>query len=151
MIRCILAGLALLLPAIAGAADTATTSSTVAGSGELTGGSAMDLGPLWDMLATTNNLIVMVACGVLMELWKRGPVTSEWAKTRWGKLGAYWAPFLWCGLAMFVPIGLAPADASIGQKLMLMIILGYLTSGTYDRFAGSLKHLRGPKEEALVK
>jgi hypothetical protein len=111
----------------------------------------MDLGPLFDMLATTNNLMVMVACGVLMELWKRGPVTKEWAKTKWGKLGAYWAPFLWCGLAMFIPFGLAPEGAGFGQKAMMAIILGYLTSGTFDRFFGSLKHIRAPKEEPLLK
>ena len=110
----------------------------------------MDLGPLWDYLVTVQNLIVMVACGVLMEAFKRGPLTSEFAQTKWGKAGAYYAPYFWGVLAEALPIGLAPADSGWGAKIMLGVILGGTSSKVYDTFVVGTKKLLSKTDKSIT-
>lgn len=104
----------------------------------------MDLGPLFDHLFTVKNLITMIACGTLIEVFKRGPYLKKFAETKWGKAGVYYAPFLWGILAQVLPVGLAPADATIGHKVLLGIILGGATSKAFDLFVKGPKHLLRP-------
>lgn len=100
----------------------------------------MELGPLFNYLWSLNNLLIMVGCGVAMEVFKRGPLTNKFAETRVGKIGAYYAPYVWCAGLLFVPLGLAPEAAAVGEKLVLGLILGGATSKTYDTVLGTAKH-----------
>lgn len=97
----------------------------------------MDFGPLWEQLVTTNNLLIMLGCGVAMEAFKK--VAAGFAASPWGKRLAYLAPAGWAWAALFTPIGLAPEKASIGEKLMLGLILGAASGWVYSTARGLLK------------
>lgn len=107
----------------------------------------MELGPLFEYLWSVNNLIIMVGCGAAMELFKRGPLTSKFAKTKWGKIGAYYAPYLWCLLFLLIPWGLSPAEAGVGERIVLGLILGGATSKVYDTVLGTFKHALSKGED----
>jgi len=100
-----------------------------------------DLGILWQQLATWKNLIIVVACGGVMEAFKRGPGTSKFAATRAGQVLQYYAPVGWCWAALFIPWGLSPSGASIGEKTMLGIVLGTVTSSVYEWTVKAFKKL----------
>ena len=100
----------------------------------------MEFGPLGEQLMTVKNAAIMIGCGVAMEAFKRGPLTSKFAATKWGKVGAYYAPFLWAWILLFVPLGLAPENSGIGFKAMLGLILGGATSKIYSIFKGTVKN-----------
>lgn len=102
----------------------------------------MELGPLWDHLVTGSNGIIMLACGVVMEAFKK--IFSRFASSPWGKRLAYLAPVGWAWAALFIPWGLAPENASVGAKFMLGIVLGAATGWTY----GTAKGLIKSREEA---
>ena len=106
-------------------------------------------GPIFDLLVTWQNGLIMVACGSAMAAFKRGPLTKKFAEKKWGKIGAYYAPWLWCWMFLFVPWGLAPADASIGAKLLLGVVLGMLTSGVYGMFIKTVKHLMTKSDDVI--
>ena len=106
--------------------------------------------PLLKLLVTWQNALIMVACGFLMEAFKRGPLTRDIAKKKWGKIGAYYAPFFWCWLALFIPWGLAPEDAGIGTRVLLGLVLGALTSKVFDMVVKSIKHLLAKSDPRVL-
>lgn len=108
----------------------------------------MELGPLWENLVTAANGTIMIACGVVMEAFKK--LAAGFSASSWGKRLAYVAPVGWSWAALFIPWGLAPDGAGTGEKFMLGIILGAGTGWVYSTAKGFLKK-REKVEEVLSK
>ena len=100
----------------------------------------MDFNQVLLMLFTWQNMLVMLGCGVVMELFKRGP-TKEFAKSKWGKIGAYYAPSVWCMLFLMLPLGLGDDTMPMGSKFLLSLLLAALVSKVYNVFTGTIKHM----------
>ena len=100
-----------------------------------------DIGPIWAQLVTWENGLIVLGCGGAMELFKRGPLTRQFVKTPAGEALAYYAPVMWAWLFLFAPIGLAPADATTGSKILLGVVLGTLTDSLYDWTVQAAKRL----------
>jgi hypothetical protein len=81
-----------------------------------------------------------------MEAFKRGPGTRRIAASRWGQVLAYYAPVAWAWLALFLPIGLARDGSSIGEKLLLGVVLGTVTDSAYDWTVKALRKFLGAGE-----
>ena len=108
-----------------------------------------DFGPLWAQVATMQNLLVMLACGVAMEAFKRGPITRDFAERPIGQALQYYAPIGWCWLALFLPIGLGNPEASVGSKIMLGLLLAALTTTVYDCAVKAVRKILKPDEPGL--
>lgn len=85
-----------------------------------------------DLFTTWENVVIVLGVGAAMELFKRGPLTRDFAKQRWGQALQYYAPVLWAWIFLFGPFGLANEDASTGSNLLLGVFLGSLTSSVYE-------------------
>jgi hypothetical protein len=101
----------------------------------------MDLGGLYEQLATWQNIAIMVACGVLMEGVKK--VLPKFAASDWGMRLARVGPLAWAWLMLLLPWNLAPAGATFGEKIVLGVLLGSLTGHVYGTFKGLLKQRTG--------
>lgn len=104
----------------------------------------MEFGELWKLLGTWQNLAIMIACGGLMEGFKK--TFKKFAESPWGKRLQRPAPVAWAWAMLFIPWGLAPEGAKIGELFLLGILLGGLTAYAYSAFRGFIKK-RDPVEE----
>lgn len=102
-----------------------------------------DFGSLFEQLVTRQNLIIVLACGGVMEAFKRGPLTKRFAASKPGLALEFYAPVVWCWIALFLPVGLAPEGATIGSKFTLGIVLGMATDSAHDWLVKSLQRLLG--------
>lgn len=78
-------------------------------------------GPIAAILITAKNLLIMLAAGVFMSAMKWA--FGAFLERPVGRILLRFAPTLWCVLALLLPIGLAREGSTVGENIMLGIVL----------------------------
>lgn len=95
--------------------------------------------PFFEVLLATNNILVMVACAVLIQAFKAA-LPAAWAHPVMVRISRL-IPIVLCVGGVLIP---GVSEASIGEEILLGVVLGAFSGQFYEFVRNNL--LRGYKK-----